>query len=298
MADLYSLLKQFNAIGGMAQTQQSGFCLLMALWQKSNELNWTNKFTMTNAELLYKAGFNCEKTLIEVRNKVKQLGYFEYIKPKNRRQSGTYILNFDLMNSLNYLHDVNSEVSSGVSSDVSSEVNSEVSSDVNINITKQNSTNKKNIKKSYRDEFESIWKEYPKKVEKEYAYKKFELKVKKSGLDVVIGGIKAYIAEVKRQQTDKQFIKNLGTFLNKECYSDYQEEQPKEQDDGFNREFKKAIHRRNELEGIIDGGEDFRRMIGETRSFDELVKEFEEAQKQVELMSIEWRRRNRKVANG
>ena len=63
MTDLYSLLKQFNAIGGIAQTGQPGFCLLMALWQKANELNWANRFTMTNAELLYKAGFKCAKTL-------------------------------------------------------------------------------------------------------------------------------------------------------------------------------------------------------------------------------------------
>lgn len=97
MADLYSLLKQFNAISGMDETGQSGFCLLMALWQKSNELNWNNQFTMTNTELLYRAGFNSESTFTRNRNKLKQLGYFDYIKPSNRRQCGTYILNFDLL---------------------------------------------------------------------------------------------------------------------------------------------------------------------------------------------------------
>jgi hypothetical protein len=158
MADLYSLLKQFNAIGGMAQTGQSGFCLLMALWQKANELNWINQFTMTNAELLYKAGFNCEKTLIEARNRLSQLGFFKYIKPNNRRKCGTYILNYDLLTPNNYLPgvsskvnsepdylpDVNSNVSSGVSSEVSSDVNSGVSSEVNINKTKLNKTKQNN----------------------------------------------------------------------------------------------------------------------------------------------------------
>jgi hypothetical protein len=103
MSDLYSLLKQFNAIGGMAQTGQPGFCLLMALWQKANELNWANRFTMTNTELIYKAGFKSEKTLIQVRNKVSQLGYFEYIRPKNRRQCGTYILEYNLLKLIDYL---------------------------------------------------------------------------------------------------------------------------------------------------------------------------------------------------
>ena len=39
MADLYSLLKQFNAIGGMVETGQAGFCMLMVLWQKAMNLN-------------------------------------------------------------------------------------------------------------------------------------------------------------------------------------------------------------------------------------------------------------------
>lgn len=140
--DLYTLLKQFNAIGGIAQTGQSGFCLLMALWQKSNELNWAKQFTMTNAELLYKAGFNTEKHLIEVKNKLSQLGYYQYIKPTNRRKAGTFILNFNLYNLVNYLPQVNSEVSNSVSSEVNSEVNSAVSSSVNIN--KLNTTTKLN----------------------------------------------------------------------------------------------------------------------------------------------------------
>ena len=73
MDDLYFLLKQFNAIGGMAETGQSGFCLLMALWQKTNELNWKNIFSISDIELLYRAGFNSEKTLINVRNKLSHL---------------------------------------------------------------------------------------------------------------------------------------------------------------------------------------------------------------------------------
>ena len=131
----------------MSQTGQSGFCLLMALWQKANELKWINQFTMTNTELLYKAGFNSEKTLIQVRNRLCQLGYFEYIKPRHRRQCGTYILEYDLIKLANYLPEVSKEVSSEVSiqvnSEVNREVNSAVSSEVNINklnITKQNIT--------------------------------------------------------------------------------------------------------------------------------------------------------------
>ena len=87
----------------------------MALWQKANGLGWRDRFTMTNTELIYKAGFKSEKTLIQVRNKVSQLGYFEYIRPKNRRQCGTYILEYNLLKLIDYLPGVSSEVSSEVS---------------------------------------------------------------------------------------------------------------------------------------------------------------------------------------
>jgi hypothetical protein len=169
MADLYSLLKQFNAIGGMVETGQAGFCMLMVLWQKANELKWRNKFSMTNAELKFKAGVKNEKTLIEVRNKLTQLGYFKYISSENRRERGTYILEFDLMSLLDCLPEEsiegNTEVSNedddsaeclpeesnddnsghnclpGESSGVSSQGNSDVNSEGNINKlnkTKQN----------------------------------------------------------------------------------------------------------------------------------------------------------------
>lgn len=116
MMDLYSLLEQFNTIGGIAKTGQSGFCLLMALWQKADELKWINKFNMTNGELLYKAGFNSEKTLIGSRNKLTELGYLKYISSGNRRKCGTYILEFNLMNLLDYLDEETSEVSNKVNS--------------------------------------------------------------------------------------------------------------------------------------------------------------------------------------
>ena len=168
VADLYSLLKQFNTIGGMEETGQSGFCLLMALWQKSNELQWRNKFNMTNTELLYRAGFGSEKTLIRVRNRLTELGYIKYISPDSRRKCGTYILEFDLMGLLDRPEEsiegnikVGNEDNSvaeclpeeskddssghnclpGESSEVSSQGNRDVSSEGNINKlnkTKQN----------------------------------------------------------------------------------------------------------------------------------------------------------------
>lgn len=147
MTDLYSLLKQLNAIGGIAQTGQPGFCLLMALWQKANELNWVSQFTMTNTELLYKAGFNNVQSLTNARNKLKQLKYIDYIPPKNRRYCGTYILNFDLLSlkNINYSTTLNSSFNSGLNSPLDSTFNSTLDSALNIN--KPNQTKQKEERK-------------------------------------------------------------------------------------------------------------------------------------------------------
>ena len=100
--DLYTLLKQFNSIGGIEQTGQPGFCLLMTLWQKANELNWANEFTMTNTELLYRAGFRSDDTLRRTRNNLQQQGFLKYKKPSNRRNCGSYVLEFNLLKAFGY----------------------------------------------------------------------------------------------------------------------------------------------------------------------------------------------------
>lgn len=143
--DLYTLLKQFNAIGGIAQTGQPGFCLLMALWQKANELNWVSQFTMTNAELLYKAGFNNVQSLTNARNKLKQLRFIDYIPPRNRKYCGTYVLNYDLISlkNIHYSTTLNSNLNSSFNSPLNSSFNSPFNSGFNssLNINKLNQTN-------------------------------------------------------------------------------------------------------------------------------------------------------------
>jgi len=144
MADLYSLLKQFNTIGGMVEIGQSGFCLLMALWQKSNELNWASQFSMTNTELMFRSGYNSEKSMIDKRLKMSQQGYFKYTSPTNRKYCGTYTINFDLVDYfLKHSSRNSSKHSINVSSEVHSEVHSEVSSELHIN--KLNQTKQNNI---------------------------------------------------------------------------------------------------------------------------------------------------------
>lgn len=97
MQKLYVLLKQFDAIGGVEKTGQAAFCLLMALWRKSNELGWRNDFTMTNTEIKYRGGFGSDKTVIAARGKLIEQGFIKYAKSKKLGKCGMYILNFDLL---------------------------------------------------------------------------------------------------------------------------------------------------------------------------------------------------------
>jgi len=174
--DLYSLLKQFNAIGGMAEIGQSGFCLLMALWQKSNELNWANQFAMTNTELLYRSGYNSEKAMIEKRNRMMQLGYFKYIPPKNRRSCGTYILNFNL---LDYYHKHSNNESIPNSNNRNNEVNSDGNSEGNSEVSIPHNINKPNkIKqnKHNKDSASEPAAPSPVKIAIDYYHQKFRAK--------------------------------------------------------------------------------------------------------------------------
>ncbi|WP_142413842.1 hypothetical protein [Hathewaya massiliensis] len=97
MQNLYVLLRQFEVIGGVERIGQPGFCLLMALWRRSNELGWRNTFTMSNTELKCKGGFSSDKTLIGARGKLMEQGFIKYARPNKSGKCGMYILNFDLL---------------------------------------------------------------------------------------------------------------------------------------------------------------------------------------------------------
>jgi flagellar biosynthesis GTPase FlhF len=87
---------------------------------------------------------------------------------------------------------------------------------------KETKVNKKEIDNA----FESVWEEYPKKADKQNAYKKFQKKAKVDGIELVLKGTRAYIEETRKHETDQQFIKHYATFLNKESYKDYEQIDP------------------------------------------------------------------------
>ena len=70
-------------------------------------------------------------------------------------------------------------------------------------------------------EFETLWKLYPRKIGKPKALKAYE-KARKNGTtyEQVEQGIKNYLAQIKAQKTETEFIKHGSTWFNGECWND------------------------------------------------------------------------------
>lgn len=94
------------------------------------------------------------------------------------------------------------------------------------NISPQNESDSPSskIKNDYSDEFEQFWKLYLKKEGKKTAYKAFNKARKEYSLEIIVEGLESYNAQIKRNGTKKQFIKNGSTFLNGEHFNDEYEE--------------------------------------------------------------------------
>lgn len=78
----------------------------------------------------------------------------------------------------------------------------------------QGSTSSEEKVEKYSEEFEKFWSEYPRRIDKGNAYKKFLARTKEgwSGEEIVEAARK-YAAECKRLHTDQQYIKHPKTFL-------------------------------------------------------------------------------------
>ena len=104
---------------------------------------------------------------------------------------------------------------------------------LSTNIPSTNNTNsaqkkrlRKNVSESYSDEFEQLWKIYPKKIDKKQGYKSFKAANKKHSFEMILIGVKGYANYIKRNGTETKFVKHASTFFNNECYLEYVE-QPK-----------------------------------------------------------------------
>lgn len=90
--------------------------------------------------------------------------------------------------------------------------------EINIIISKENDCVSKS---QFEEEFEEIWKEYPKKQGKSNALKSY-IKARKKGTskEDVINGLVAYLQYIKIEKVEQQYIKHGSTWFNQECWND------------------------------------------------------------------------------
>lgn len=98
------------------------------------------------------------------------------------------------------------------------------------------SKGKESKRNEYTPEFESFWKEYPKKIEKKQAFKSFKTAIKNNSLDEIINGTKGYAQQIKNDGTESRFIKHASTFLNNDSFKEYLNVKSQQQSNPYDQE--------------------------------------------------------------
>jgi hypothetical protein len=72
----------------------------------------------------------------------------------------------------------------------------------------------------YTADFEEFWKAYPKKKEKQYAFKAFLKAIKKTDIEKIMSAVKEQKKTKEWIEEDGKYIKHPSTWLNKGCWDD------------------------------------------------------------------------------
>ena len=88
-------------------------------------------------------------------------------------------------------------------------------------IEQYNKSSNNNVQKQLGEDFEKLWKLYPKKSGKPKAFSAYKRAIKKGVTNKEIQtGIVKYLTQIKVQGTTKEYIKNGSTWFNQECWND------------------------------------------------------------------------------
>lgn len=80
----------------------------------------------------------------------------------------------------------------------------------------------KKVSKTYTPEFEEFWSVYPRKIQKQDAFKAWEKNIKNNeSPTIMIQCASNYAKDCEIKQTEEQYIKHPKTFLNAERYKDF-----------------------------------------------------------------------------
>ena len=178
-------------------------------------LNVTGSFFMSNKEMAKRIRAKSEKTVQNCLSELEKLGYIkrEIITDKKSgkvvgrgRITSPYCNSFmggvtDYVGGRNEIH------RGGVTDYAIKEHN--------------NKSSNNNVQKQLEEDFEKLWKLYPKKSGKPKAFSAYKRAIKKGVTNKEIQtGIVKYLTQIKVQGTTKEYIKNGSTWFNQECWND------------------------------------------------------------------------------
>ena len=190
------------------------------LLQIANRTGWIDEFKVANSILMSKCDLDKQK-LIRARNYLSQQGYIKYKKGKNQTEMPAY--------SIVQLYD-------NTANNTPDDTADDTADDTN---NKQNKTKLTycSTEKELADNFDKIWKIYPRKEGKDTAFKHYKvwLKGKKyAGRTVKLDNrqmwyaVKGYADLMKEKQTERKYIKTGGVFFNEAIIEYVKEEKQNE----------------------------------------------------------------------
>ena len=93
-----------------------------------------------------------------------------------------------------------------------------------------NSNNKDKKDSEIEQEFEEVWKLYPRKEDKKKAFLAYKTARKKASFDEIKKGVETYSNHIIVSNTDKRYIKLGATYFNGECWANnYDQSEPQEE---------------------------------------------------------------------
>lgn len=93
-----------------------------------------------------------------------------------------------------------------------------------------NSNNKDKKDSEIEQEFEEVWKLYPRKEDKKKAFSAYKTARKKASFDEIKKGVETYSNHIRVSNTDKRYIKLGATYFNGECWANnYEQVAPTEE---------------------------------------------------------------------
>lgn len=109
---------------------------------------------------------------------------------------------------------------------------------ISISNSNSNSTSNSNSNSNNKDkkdgeieqEFEEVWKIYPRKEDKKKAFSAYKTARKKASFDEIKKGVETYSNHIRVSNTDKRYIKLGATYFNGECWANnYEHSEPTEE---------------------------------------------------------------------